>query len=86
MVRGLVPRERLLEWSVQDGWEPLCEFLEKEVPDEPFPHVNTKDKGWKEKEERWMKELVGPAIRRASIATVVVLGGLIGVGVSFYRR
>lgn len=24
MVRGLVPKERLLEWAVEDGWEPLC--------------------------------------------------------------
>lgn len=23
-----------------DGWEPLCEFLGKPVPDEPFPWVN----------------------------------------------
>ena len=24
MIRGLVPKDRLLEWSVDDGWEPLC--------------------------------------------------------------
>lgn len=24
MVRGLVPKERLLEWSTEDGWEVLC--------------------------------------------------------------
>lgn len=24
MVRGMVPKENLLEWSVEDGWEPLC--------------------------------------------------------------
>lgn len=24
MVRGMVPKEKLLEWSVEDGWEPLC--------------------------------------------------------------
>jgi hypothetical protein len=24
MIRGLVADERLLEWSVDDGWEPLC--------------------------------------------------------------
>ncbi|KAF4454271.1 hypothetical protein F53441_3272 [Fusarium austroafricanum] len=40
MIRGLVPKERLLEWSVEDGWEPLCKFLDKPVPDEPFPHAN----------------------------------------------
>ncbi|GAB7364374.1 hypothetical protein MBLNU230_g4917t1 [Neophaeotheca triangularis] len=40
MVRGLVPKENLLEWSVEDGWEPLCKFLGKPVPKEPFPRVN----------------------------------------------
>lgn len=24
MVRGMVPKDNLLEWSVEDGWEPLC--------------------------------------------------------------
>lgn len=23
-----------------EGWEPLCEFLDKPIPDHPFPHVN----------------------------------------------
>jgi len=27
-------------WSVTEGWEPLCEFLQLPVPDEPFPHLN----------------------------------------------
>lgn len=24
MMRGMVPKEQLLEWHVEDGWEPLC--------------------------------------------------------------
>lgn len=40
-VRRMVPKERLLEWSVTEGWEPLCKFLEVPVPvDTPFPNVN----------------------------------------------
>jgi hypothetical protein len=39
-VKATVPPERLLVWSVTEGWEPLCEFLEVPVPDVPFPHVN----------------------------------------------
>jgi len=39
-VRETVPADRLLVWSVSDGWEPLCEFLELPVPDTPFPHLN----------------------------------------------
>ncbi len=39
-VRRSVPAERLLVWSVGEGWEPVCEFLELPVPDMPFPHLN----------------------------------------------
>ncbi|KAI1422739.1 P-loop containing nucleoside triphosphate hydrolase protein [Xylaria sp. FL1777] len=40
-VKKMVPPERLLEYRVQDGWEPLCEFLGCPVPkDVPFPNVN----------------------------------------------
>lgn len=39
-VQREVPAERLLVWSVSDGWEPLCDFLEVPVPDTPFPHLN----------------------------------------------
>ena len=35
-----VPSERLLVWSVEEGWQRLCEFLEVPVPRQPFPHVN----------------------------------------------
>ncbi|KAI1373084.1 hypothetical protein F4677DRAFT_448677 [Hypoxylon crocopeplum] len=33
--------DRFLEWSVEDGWEPLCRFLDRPVPSEPFPAGNT---------------------------------------------
>jgi hypothetical protein len=39
-VKADVPADRLLVWSVADGWEPLCEFLEVPVPDAPFPRAN----------------------------------------------
>lgn len=42
-MRAVVPKERLLEWHPKDGWEPLCEFLEKEVPEGEFPKVNQGD-------------------------------------------
>ena len=39
-VRETVPKEKFLEWKVQDGWEPLCRHLGVEdVPDELFPRV-----------------------------------------------
>ena len=42
-VRRLAPKNRFLEWQAGDGWEPLCRALNLPIPDEPFPHVNTKD-------------------------------------------
>lgn len=42
-VRAAVPKERLLEWTTADGWEPICERLGVPVPAEPFPKVNTTD-------------------------------------------
>ena len=39
-VKRSVPEEKLLVYEVKEGWEPLCRFLGKEVPDEPFPRVN----------------------------------------------
>ncbi|OJJ42882.1 hypothetical protein ASPZODRAFT_137025 [Penicilliopsis zonata CBS 506.65] len=39
-IRGMVSKDRLLEWTVEDGWEPICSFLDRPVPDEPFPRAN----------------------------------------------
>jgi len=36
-----IPAERLLVYDVAEGWEPLCRFLQVDVPDEAFPHANT---------------------------------------------
>jgi len=40
-VRRAIAPERLLEFRASDGWEPLCAFLGRPVPDEPFPLTNT---------------------------------------------
>jgi hypothetical protein len=39
-VTAAIPPDRLLVFDVKAGWEPLCEFLGRPVPDEPFPQVN----------------------------------------------
>jgi len=41
-VKSVVPPERLLVWNVKQGWEPLCTFLDKPVPDCPVPRENMK--------------------------------------------
>ena len=37
-----VPAEQLLVIEPGDGWSPLCEFLEVEVPDAEYPRINSK--------------------------------------------
>ncbi len=39
-VKAMVPAEKLLIYSVDQGWEPLCRFLDVPVPAAPFPNVN----------------------------------------------
>lgn len=40
-MREMVPKERLLDFKIEEGWGPLCDFLGKEIPEGvPFPHVN----------------------------------------------
>jgi hypothetical protein len=40
-VKAHVPADQLLVYEVKDGWEPLCRFLDVDVPDgKPFPHLN----------------------------------------------
>jgi hypothetical protein len=39
-VKRVTPPERLLLFQLDQGWEPLCKFLGKQVPDVPFPRVN----------------------------------------------
>ena len=36
----MVPDEQLLVYKVGEGWDRLCEFLDKDVPDTEFPHEN----------------------------------------------
>ncbi|KAF6827845.1 hypothetical protein CPLU01_08864 [Colletotrichum plurivorum] len=41
-VKALVPPERLLVLNLEKGfgWEEICAFLGRDVPDEPYPRIN----------------------------------------------
>lgn len=72
-IRKMVPKERLLEYKLGSGWEPLCKFLEKEMPDKPFPHLNDGKEF-----ELWMKNFQQREVERGlkaalSFLTVPVL-------------
>jgi len=42
-VRAEVPAEKLLVFESTQGWPRLCQFLNRPIPDEPYPRVNTTD-------------------------------------------
>jgi len=39
-VTRTVPAEKLLVFDVRQGWGPLCRFLDRPVPQMPYPHIN----------------------------------------------
>ncbi|MCJ1312654.1 hypothetical protein MMC25_006329 [Agyrium rufum] len=39
-IRANVPKDRLLEYRLGSGWEPLCEHLGKSLPEVAFPRRN----------------------------------------------
>lgn len=41
-IKQAIPNARLLVYEVKEGWEPLCNFLDVSIPDEPFPRVNSR--------------------------------------------
>lgn len=42
-VKSFVGAENVLVYSVEEGWEPLCDFLGVDVPQEPFPRLNQQE-------------------------------------------
>jgi hypothetical protein len=39
-VKQVVPNDRLLVYSLKEGWEPLCDFLNVPIPNHSLPHLN----------------------------------------------
>eukprot|EP00903_Cladosiphon_okamuranus_P010228 g9687.t1 len=71
--------DKLLQFSVKDGWEPLCDFLGVPVPDEPFPHADsTKDMIALFRSlhtHGWLMMTATIAVAGASIAAAAFYGG-----------
>ena len=42
-IKSNIPAEQLLNFKPNDGWEPLCKFLGKEVPEVKYPAKNKKE-------------------------------------------
>ncbi|KAK7430916.1 hypothetical protein QQZ08_002444 [Neonectria magnoliae] len=76
VIREMVPPEKLLEYRMGEGWEPICEFLGKPVPDGEFPWVN---------EAAELQRTIANKVRRNMMAAAMVImpwvGGAVAVGV-----
>lgn len=67
-VRDIVPAGQLLEYQPSMGWEPLAEFLGREVPkDQPFPWVN---------EAAFLRNVIRTAMTLGSIIWLCIFGVL----------
>lgn len=77
MVRARTPPHRLLEYRLEDGWAPLCEFLGKDVPATPFPVRN--DRSQVKTRNAFIRsrglKLVG--FKAAKIFSALLAGGLV---------
>ncbi|THC99771.1 hypothetical protein EYZ11_000701 [Aspergillus tanneri] len=74
MARGMVPKDRLLEWTVEEGWEPLCKFLGKPVPDEPFPRTNDAS-GFEKNVDNLLKKRIMRGLRNMGL--LLTAGGAV---------
>ncbi len=74
-IRDYVPPHRLLEYRVEDGWETLCEFLGKDVPNQDFPRINETKTFGQVMDKMMMQSFVGFAKKVSiAIAPVIALG------------
>ncbi|KAJ9606836.1 hypothetical protein H2200_008846 [Cladophialophora chaetospira] len=85
LVRNLVPKERLLEYDPNDGWEPLCHFLEHSRPEEPFPALDADEDDEKIVRMQKVFWFIGLARSLVKMATVFVGAPLLMVYVWFRR-
>ena len=74
-VRRLCPKDRLLNFRLDDGWGPLCDFLGKERPDVPFPRLN-EGAALAEKFKEFQKRSMLLVLRNLVLVGILVWAGL----------
>jgi hypothetical protein len=74
-IRQIVPPEQMLEYRLGDGWEPLCAFLGKDVPNVPFPRKNDRTSHNEEEMARkWTVFMSSAKIVMPWILCVIIMG------------
>lgn len=71
-----VPADRLLVYEVKQGWQPLCEFLERPVPDGSFPRVNETEEFNRDIDSRRWSSIRPVLLSTLGVAAAGVLAGV----------
>jgi hypothetical protein len=75
-VQTTVPPEKLLVFDVKNGWGDLCKFLDRPIPDAPFPRA------WEAAEFKAMIQ----ARKKKTIIRLVGAGAILGlIGAAVFR-
>ncbi|CAG5080481.1 Oidioi.mRNA.OKI2018_I69.PAR.g9609.t1.cds [Oikopleura dioica] len=76
------PKDKLLVWRIEEGWEPICKFLGKPVPDGPLPHKNRLGGVIQELAESVDYQAM---VRKQTISLVLRMGIIAGVSYGWYK-
>ena len=83
-VRKVVSKERLLVYRAEDGWKPLCEFLEKPVPGRAYPREASGPGFEKQGKIFWAMALAKVTVKGTGIVITVI--GAYRVALWWMRR
>ena len=78
-IRRLCSKERLLNFRLDEGWGPLCDFLAIEDPGVPFPRLN-EGAALKEKFKEFEKRSMTLIVRNVIMVVVSIFVGLLAMG------
>ena len=82
-VKSIVPADKLLVYNVKEGWKPLCDFLECEVPTIAFPHENIKAEIIAKFRQSRCAQQIKREVLRGYIAIGAVLIVIVGIILAF---
>jgi hypothetical protein len=77
-VTALVPTEKLLVYSVDQGWKPLCTFLGVPEPSGEFPHVNERAAM-----KQWIRKFTRAAYALLAVCALAFAGIVYGIARMF---
>lgn len=78
-VRAAVPADRLLVFTVNEGWKPLCDFIGVPVSEAPFPQVNDRAQF-----QQTIEGLTCGAYTMLALAAAVITG-VTGAAIWYFR-